>query len=476
MGKFSRLGRTTLLLFVGSIGGKLISFLMLPFYTKWLSVDDYGTVDLLGIYVTLILSLVACCISEAIFVFPKGQSKELKKSYFTSGIFFAISNFIISAILFLLIKICFQSFSISNSFTDYTWMIYLMIIGTFFQGYVQQFARSLDYVKIYAISGVIQTVAMAGFSFLLIPSLGVIGFIYANILSLISSALFLFFSIRSYEYISIKSASIVRLKEMLKYSAPLIPNIIMWWLIGAINRPIMEHNSGMKAVGLFAVANKFPSIIAIVFSIFVNSWQMSVVEEFKKEGYSDFYNKTLQFVFFSLTLISLIIGFFSKEMLLLAADIKFIEAYKFIPILCIGVLFSSLSGMIGTNFLASKETKYFFYSSVWGAVVSLILNFLLIPIWGLWGASVAIVGAHLTMAIMRGVNSWKYVKVKNLSLYVMMLGVNIALLLMLNFCHSLLYRYIGFSVLMIMFFLINYKMLHSFKLNIFLMIKGKREK
>lgn len=473
MGKFSRLGKNTILLFLGSIGGKLISFLMLPLYTKWLSINDYGTVDIVSVYVTLILSLVACCISDAIFVFPKGQEKDVQTGYFSSGILFSICSFSLTAFLFLLTKWGLVHLKTGNSFTDYTWPIYLMIVATFVQGYVQQFARSLDFIKAYAVSGIIQTITIAAFSFWLIPVLGVIGFIYANVFSMIISAVYIFFSIKAYTYISAKLVSIERIKEMLKYSAPLIPNLIIWWLIGALNRPIMEHNLGIASVGLFALANKFPSIVAIFFSIFINSWQISVMEEFKKDNYSDFYNKALQLVFFSLTIVSMVVSFFSKELLLIAADKKFIEAWRFIPVLCIGVLLSSLSGMIGTNFLATKESKYFLYSSVWGVAVSILLNFLLIPIWGLWGASFAVVVAHFVMVIARCVNSWKYVKLKNVPLYISMLLINIIVLLLVYYCKSILYRYIGLTLLLSVLFMLNHKLLSYIKSSLLLVVKKR---
>ena len=74
MGKYRRLGKNTLLMFLGNIGSKSLSFLMLPFYTSFLSVADYGTVDLIQVYVQLLVGLCTCTLTEAIFVFPKGQT------------------------------------------------------------------------------------------------------------------------------------------------------------------------------------------------------------------------------------------------------------------------------------------------------------------------------------------------------------------------------------------------------------------
>ena len=93
MGKYSRLGKNTLLVFIGNAGAKLIGLLMLPFYTRWLSVEDYGTTDIITVYVTFLMYIVTCSLAEAIFVFPKGAEREKQKSYFSSGVAFLCFSF-----------------------------------------------------------------------------------------------------------------------------------------------------------------------------------------------------------------------------------------------------------------------------------------------------------------------------------------------------------------------------------------------
>ncbi|MDR0364995.1 MAG: polysaccharide biosynthesis protein, partial [Bacteroidales bacterium] len=84
MGKYRRLGKNTLLVFIGNMGAKIIGLLMLPFYTRWLSVEDYGTTDIINVYVSLLLGLATACVAEAVFIFPKGQPVERQKAYFSS--------------------------------------------------------------------------------------------------------------------------------------------------------------------------------------------------------------------------------------------------------------------------------------------------------------------------------------------------------------------------------------------------------
>lgn len=455
MNKYKKLGVNTVLVFIGNMGSKLIGLLMLPFYTKWLSVADYGTFNLITIYVGFLLGVITFSISESVFIFPKDQSVQKQKEYFSSGLFITTLSFIATGILFFALKNILLSLNVQNTLTDYTWVIFGMIAASFLQAYVQQFARSIDKIKVYAITGIVLTASIAGFSVLLIPKYGLIGYIIAQILAYLFAALYSFVFSRAYSFLSAFAVKKERFKEMLRYSIPLIPNGVMWWLIGALNRPVMEHFQGMEAVGIFAVSNKFPALLTMLFSVFAISWQISVLEEFKKDGYKQFYNKILRIVFTILTLASCVLAISSKVIISVMADARFYEAWKYVPILSFAVLFSSLSSYVGMNFSAVRTSKYYFYSSIWGALTSVFFNFLLIPAYGLWGASVSVVLAHAAMAFSRIAYSWKYVKITSVKSYLGMFAINGFTILVIFFIESVFMKSIALAGLFVTFLFIN---------------------
>lgn len=414
MCKYSRLGKNTLLVFLGNAGSKLIGLIMLPLYTKWLSVDDYGLTDILNVYVSLLVGVVTCCIAESLFIFPKGVDEEKKKEYFSSGIVFLLITMSLTALIFFAISVFSHQGNWSNSFTSNIWIIYGMIACSILQRVTQQFTRSLDKMTVYSVTGIVVTIFTAAFAFLFIPKYGVYGYVLSINLAQIMGALYSFFFSKSYNYLNFRFISKNRCFEMLKYSIPLIPNGIMWWLVGALNRPIMEANVGLYGVGLYAVANKFPSIISTLFVVFGTSWQISVLEEFGKPGYSDFFNKVFRLIFTALFFILIILTLSSEFLIDTFVDDKFHEAWKYLPILALGVILSNVSGMAGSNFSASRESKYYFYSSIWGAIVAVVMNFVLIPLCGLYGAAISVVLSYLAMSISRIVYSWKYVKITSL--------------------------------------------------------------
>lgn len=460
MGRYSRLGKNTILVFVGNIGSKMITFLMLPFYTKWLSVSDYGITDMVTIYVSFLLGIITLSLAEAVFIFPKDQDHSIQKKYFSSAFGICSLSFILTAFIFFVVKYALSELNIKNTFTEHTWTIYTILITSALQFFLQQFSRSLDKVIIYATSGIVLTFATAIFSFWLIPKYHLSGYFTAQIIALAITSTYTYTASKSYSFTSIKSVSKEACVEMLKYSMPLIPNGIMWWIISALNRPITEEYLGLHEVGIFAVANKFPAIIMILFSIFSYSWQISVIEEFKKENYKDFYNKMVQLIFSILILVSCGMTILSPYIIKIV-DNKFIEASSYIPILSIGVVFSSFSGLVGTNFSAIRKSKYYFYSSVWGATASIILSLILIPSFKLYGACIAIVVPHLIMALSRLFYSWKYVKLEKLYKYVSLIIINLSLIVITGKYGMNAYSILIIVLLFIFYILLNRNLLIS---------------
>lgn len=414
MGKYSRLGKNTVIVFIGNAGSKLIGLLMLPFYTRWLSVEDYGTTDIINVYSSLLLGILSCCIAESIFIFPKGQPVTKQKEYFSSGLLFVLFVLLISFVLFSVIFCVFDKSNVHNSFTDNLWLIYGMIGATLLQQFFQQFTRSIDKMYVYGMAGMVLTVLTAVFSFVLIPKDGVKGFVSAIVIANICTSMFSLFCSNGYKYISLKSLNGLCCKEMLKYSIPLIPNAAMWWFVSSFNRPLMETHLGMEAIGFFAVANKFPGIVSMIFMIFVNSWQISVLEEYGKPGYDVFFNRVFRTVFWVLLVLLSIVTACSEWIVGIFASSDFIRAWQYVPLLTLGIVFSNVAGFVGSNFSAVKQSKYFFFSSVWGAIVAVVFNFLLIPFLGLWGAALSVALSFLAMALSRIVYAWKYVQITDI--------------------------------------------------------------
>ncbi|MDE5784119.1 MAG: oligosaccharide flippase family protein [Prevotella sp.] len=411
MGAFERLGKNTALIMVGNVSSKILSLLMLPLYTFWLSTEDFGTTDIITVYTTLLIGVVSCCITDAIFVIPKGQDNTHLKKYFTSGLYFLFVSSIVVAFVFWLAHWLFLYYNINNSFSGNLLYIYCILITGVISSYMQQFCRAIDKIAIYSIVGIVSSISIALFSVLLIPIYGVYGFVCATILSNIVNVIYITVAAKIYRYVNLGMYDWSKLKELLFYSIPLIPNSLMWWFANAANKPILEHYCGLSSVGLLAVASKFPGFLNILLTAFNSSWIISVIEEYPKKEFKEFFNKGLQFFMFILTVCASLICIFSDVItLLFTGNADYYESWVYMAMLALSTMFSCVSGLVGAVFSAVKKSKYYFYSSIWGAGTSIIFNLLLIRYFSLWGAVIATTLSMAVMMISRIFYSRQYVE------------------------------------------------------------------
>ena len=407
--RYKRLGLNTFFVFVGKAGSSIISMLMLPFYTHWLSTDEYGTTDLINTYAMILMGLISCGIADSIFVFPKNAGKDERTKYYTFGYIFVAFTTIVCATVFYLLCLIGTKYNWSGVLYERLWFVLAFAICQFLQQYSQFFTRSIDKMKVFCFTGIMFTGSTALFSFFLLPSYGLDGYLYALILSNIFSTLFTILASKSYLYLSFITFEKRYLLEMLKYGFPLFMSGLMWWFINSLNRPVMEANLGLAAVGIYAVAGKFPSMLSILINVFGTAWSITVLEEFGKPGFNRFFNRTIKMLYFMMIVGCCLISAFSKVIVSIFAADSYYEAWKYVPVLTLSIVMQLLATNVGGVFMAEKKSKYFLYSNIWGALTSVFVTYVCIVIWGLQGAAIAVAFSCFIIALTRIIYAWKHI-------------------------------------------------------------------
>ena len=400
MGRNRSLFNNSIFFAIGNLGSKVVQLLMLPLYTKWLSPADYGVVDLLNNYINVLILFIGLDVADALIVFPLKKKNEEVKTIFSTALVFTALTTLVALILFFLVHITGLKSAI-GAFGDNLWYAFGILISQAIYRVFQYFCRGINKMSVFSYTGVVSSLLIAAFSFLLIPKFGFRGYLVAMILSNILTAVFVIVYSKAFDYFLIDGYDKGVLRQMLKYSVPMIPNILLWWIILSLNRPLLEKYTGLAAIGIFGIACKIPDIIGMVYNFFHSAWITTISEEYGNSDFNKYVNKVLEMITCVQTFIYLVTLLLSKYLFQWFIDDRYSEALIYVPVLCVGIVLSNFATFMSSIFNANRKTYKMFYSVIIAACVCLFLNFALIPNYGVWGACLSILVGHLTAGVSR---------------------------------------------------------------------------
>ena len=398
MGKTKKLIKNTIIFSISQFASKLLNFLLVPFYTSYLSTADYGTADYINTIIMLLIAILPLSIHAAVLRFILKNTKNLK-SYFSLGIVITFCSLIV--FLFGLPIYWNVTFIRENIF---------IFILTYFayinEQLIDSFLQAIDKIFLLGVTGIIKTVIILLLNIWLIVTLklGVKGYLYSYTFGILFVLLLKILLIKIWKYFSFKSINKETLKEMLSYSIPMIPNSVSWWLTNSLNKIILTNYCSVAQLGLYTVASKIPFILTTLQNMVSSALNLSVFEEYSKsspEENRSYYTTVFSLFIFIFVLATSFLIMFVKVFAVFMFKSDFFIAWKYVPVLLIGSLLGIISGFLGTFYFASLKTKGVFYTTLVGAIVSIILNFILIPIFAINGTVISTAIASFIILILR---------------------------------------------------------------------------
>lgn len=400
MDKYKKLASNTLILSIGMFSSKLLVYFLMPLYTAILSAEQYGTADLITNAANLLIPF--CCIGITYGVFRfAADNEENHKTIFSSGVVVLLA----ASIVFLLAS---PVISTVSYFKDYSWLIAFYVVSSNFHTLCKEYIRAKGRMKLYAVQSIFGTALTIAFNLLfLIPmGLGVTGYVLSVAVADAIGTVFLVVYAKLYKDFSIKAVSKLKIKEMLKYSLPMMPTTVIWWITNVSDRFIVTAICGSAANGLYSAAYKIPTIIALVAGVFNEAWQFSAISESNDEkGVSSFFSEVFEKYQAILFLGCSMLIPFTQLATMILLDKSYYEAWSFMPVLLVATVFSSLVTFIGTIYTVKKRTMMSFVTAALGAGLNIALNFLMIPSMGAQGAGIATAISYFAVFVFRAIHS-----------------------------------------------------------------------
>ena len=394
--KIKQFVKTALTYLTGNVLSKLVAFFLLPLYTSKLLPAEYGTYDLVISLVNLVAPIAFFQIWDGMFrfAFDYKQDKD-KYSIISNSCIAYLFGIIIYITIFFAINLYYK-FDYFGLIICYGFLFALQYMYTYA-------ARVFLKNKLFSISGIINTFISACLNIILITKFnsGVESLYISSSCGCLIQIIIIELNLKIIKNFKLKSININLIKKMLKFSLPLCVATISYWLLSGFTKVIITQKLGADENGIYAVANRFASTVTIVVNVFQYAWNEMAYLMSSDNKRKEKYNLCLDIIL-KCTLISSGIIFLGVKIIFpYFIDIKYAAATKIVPIIILGVSFNSLAGFIGTFFMTEKQTKYILQSTMIGAIVNIILSFILIKKLKLLGATIALSISFLILLLSR---------------------------------------------------------------------------
>lgn len=399
-GKYRRLAANIGFFFITAVATRLITFIMIPLYTTYLTQGEYGLTELALTTIELVSPVLTLMVAEAVLRFAI-DDRVNARAYVSSGFWVILVSCAVVIVLLPALHL-----PVFGGLGSYGWYVVGAYAASILQMYFGTVAKVLDQMKFLTTVSVLSSLVTAILAAALIALLrwGVEGFfvsyIVGNAVAVIAFVLFGGYW-RQIDWPSLGVQARNRLARMFRYSVPLVPNSLSWWLLSNVNRYVITIMLGISATGLYSAASKIPNFLSLIAGVFYFAWTLSAFQEYQRSDIKGFFRTT--FIIYqaglamgSGALILLgpwIAGFLLKK--------EFYSAWTVIPILVIGFYFNTLAMFFSSVYTSAMKTKAAALTTIAGAVVTVALSTPLVHAFGLEGAALSVAAGTLTLLVFR---------------------------------------------------------------------------
>lgn len=473
MGLYKKLFQQTAIYGLATVVPRMMSFFLVPLYTELLPKAAYGKVTIIFSYMIFFNVILAYGMETAFFRF---YNKETDKK---NVIETATISIFWTSLLFLGIGLLFRNTlaaysGIDVQYVTYTiWILVLdaLVIIPFSKLRANQ--RPIFYAII-KIGNVAINLLLNIFFLILLPKLATsnpddffsliyfenfqIGYIF---LSLIIASLSTFIAL-SPDYLKVKwHFDFALWKKMMRYGLP----ILIAGLAFAINEQfdkillgkLLPANIADSEVGVYSACYKLGLFMVLYRTAYTLGIEPFFFSHADKENATQTYaTVTKYFVIFGSFIMLAVIVFADLFKELMIRDSSYWEAMKVVPLIILANFFLGIYTNLSVWYKLIDKTHIGAYISIVGAIVTLALNFLLIPTMSYYGSAIATICAYGSMMLISYVLGNKYYPIpydmKKIGGY---LGLSIVFSVV-SFYYFRENYYVGIALLLVFLYFIYY--------------------
>ncbi|MDB5047952.1 MAG: conserved rane protein of unknown function [Fibrobacteres bacterium] len=376
---------------VFNILSRVIGFLMIPVYTRFLSPSDYGTIELLDLTGYIAAMFIGLSLSSAITRFYYEYAEEGQRKLMASTSLLFVGAVAMAVCLALIPAGGLFARSLFGAAGN---PVYFRIIFAtlFFQALIEECLVLLQVRQqslVYAVFSTLRLLLGLSLNILFVVhfKMGVYGILYSGLITSSLAGIYIYSKTLVGFGIGFSTAE---LGKLMKFGLPLFLAGFGPFILTFSDRYFLNHYAPLSEVGIYALAYKISMLISVlVTNPFITTWGPKRFEIAKKPDAKEFIARVFTYYCLVIFIFALGLSMMAGEILQIVAGPSFRSAARFIPILAVGYIFAGCYYHFNYGIFLMKKTFYATWIWAGGAVVNIILNYFLIRAYHGMGATLA---------------------------------------------------------------------------------------
>lgn len=393
---------------IGSVGSRLITFMLVPIYSFFIAPESFGYYDLCFMALLVMMPFISLQLRDGAFRFLIDADSDAKRRQVVT---FTVLTLLRNAAICVLIGILLSVFT----HIPYMWHTIAFAVAFTFTDVVAQMLRALGHNALFATQGIICSTLIFCISVPLVAfaGMGIEGIFIGNIAARIITLLYVEFKVRIFSNYFAKNADTKLLRrEIMRFSLPLIAvNVIIWGLSSG-NRFFIKELIGVEANGLYAVAQKFAAILEALALIITLVWQETAIKQYDAPDRNSFFSRVLNCHVWALSALTIGISFGAKILYPWIIGPEYQASVSFVFPLVLSAMLVSVTLFLDVIYQCAKATSRQIPGLIIATAISLLGNYFLTLQWGIYGILLTLNLAYLSLIAIRAIDSRRFVRMR----------------------------------------------------------------
>lgn len=401
MSRFKFFLENILIYGLGGVISKAVPLLMLPIITRLMPDTFYfGLNDISTTIVSFGSAIAVLGMYDAMFrLFFDREDEDYRKTICSTTLAFTMGlSILVFCILIFFKETWAQIFFADRKYTNLLVLSAMSILIGATNSIVSAPTRMRNQRKVFLATNTLSPIISYAISIpLLVKGMYIVALPLAAVISALTIEII--FAILNHGWFSIKRIDFSYLRPLLAIAIPLFPNFLVYWVFNSCDRLMISQMLGMDYNGIYAIGGKVGQVSQLIYTAFAGGWQFFAFSTMKDKDQVDMTSHIFEYLAAIAFGAGILMAACSKTIFRILFTGDYVQGYMVAPYLFLAPLMLMLFQVIVNQFIVIKKTWYNLLALVVGALVNVVLNYILIPLIGIEGAAIGTLVGYIVSIV-----------------------------------------------------------------------------